>query len=68
MCGHKRANPRSHRITQRVGPRQSEVIEQPANVFNHFVGVIVGRFVELRGLTMSPIVECDHTAAGLDER
>ena len=66
--GHKCANPSPHRIAQHVGPSQTEVIEQPADVSNHFVGIIVGRFVELGGLTMPPIVERDRTAPGLDKR
>ena len=40
------------------------MIEQRAHVLGHFVGVIVGRIVELGRLAVAAIVERDDAAAG----
>ena len=61
---HMGRDPCAHGIAHHVGPPDAEMIEKPAAILRHAVGIVGLRVVELLALPMAPVVEGDDPVSG----
>src|ERR1700690_3342959 len=64
----ERNDPGAKRVTEYIGMRQLQMVEQRAHVLCHCGAVIRAGIVELGGFPVTAIIQRDNTPAGCGQR
>ena len=65
MTGQDRGNPRAHRISHDIRPRDVEMIHQRNHILGHDQGGVELRLIKLIALSMPAIIERNDTKTSI---